>query len=306
MLHMLRNGLLVLVLGTAGAAHATFEMMLAVDTTKAVIHRLDPQTDMYLGSFGAGFVSSDTYAIAVDQSANEVYFSNSAQNRMYVFDYNLGTYKRSWTTAFPTYIRDIRVMNGKVYAVGGNQVTICSTTGSASSTFTYAGLDAWGVTLNSAGEIAVLGRSGAASRIYMFNGISYSLGFTAALPGSAYSLVSTPGVNDSYYSAATGGGDIIYYLNTFSGGNLPVTSGGTRFELAAGHGDVRYSSGGSNTVTTYVLGSTAISNWTQVRSATYSQISSIGAIGMVNAPEPTTLIPIGLAIGGLALRRRRR
>lgn len=301
---MKRTALLVVVL-LASSAHASFEMMLITDTVKGVIHRVDPQTDAYLGSFGSGWVGSQSFALGVDQGAGEVYFSNSAMNRVIVFDYNSGTYKRSWSLGLTTFARDIKITGSRVYVGGGARVEAYTKAGALIGAATAGITDVWGVAESLNGEIVALSR-GTSTRAYMFNGNTFAPTFTSgSLSGNPYSLIYDQGTNNAYYSASTGAGDIIYSMNLFSAGpNVALTPGGARFELAAGHGDIRYATK-ANGVTTYIRGATAISPWTEVRTATWSQISDAGAIGVVVAPEPASLIAIGLGLAAVARRRRR-
>lgn len=301
---MKRTAFLVVVL-LASSAHASFEMMLITDTVKGVIHRVDPQTDAYLGSFGAGWVGNASYAMGIDQGAGEVYFSNTAMNRVIVFDYNSGTYKRSWSLGLTTFARDIKIIGSRVYVGGGARVEAYTKAGTLIGAATTGITDVWGVAENTNGEVVALSR-GTSTRAYMFNSNTFALSFTTGpLSGNPYSLIYDPGTNNAYYSAATGAGDIIYSMNLFSGGpNIALTAGGARFELAAGHGDIRYATK-ANGVTTYIRGNSLVSPWTEVRSATWTQISEAGAIGMVVAPEPASLIAIGLGLAAFAKRRRR-
>lgn len=300
----MRTYLSLLFVCAAGLSQASYELLLGVDTTTLSIHRLDPQLNQYLGSFGSGFVGADSYAIATDPVAGEVYFSNHSHNRIYVFDYSLGTYKRSWAPNFTHEIRDLKLIGGKLYAVGGNQLGIYNPNGTTVASTTITATDGWGVSVNMANEVVVVGRVAGGSRLYAYNPTTFAQTYTALLTGSVYGLISDPGTNIGYYSAATGGGDVVYYTNLYSAGSTAVTTGGLRFELAAGHGETRYAVGAGNSLITFLTGSSLGGPWTQVRVSTFTQLQNLGAISVIVAPEPSSLLGMGLAAGFLLRRRK--
>lgn len=90
---MLRKLMLAgLVVASSIPAWASFEMLLVADNGPSTapnrkVHRFDPQTGVYLGSFG--FFNSNIQSLALDQSTNSVYVfaSNQVISR---YDYNTG------------------------------------------------------------------------------------------------------------------------------------------------------------------------------------------------------------------------
>lgn len=95
----MRSTLALLALGFAVNASASFELALISDRTANVVHRMDPVTGAYLGSFGQNFLNNPG-GVVLDQANNTVYVADT--NRVTRWNYNTGDYLGTFATASGT------------------------------------------------------------------------------------------------------------------------------------------------------------------------------------------------------------
>ncbi|MCE9558455.1 MAG: hypothetical protein K8R88_05840 [Armatimonadetes bacterium] len=91
----MRSTLALLALGFAVNASASFELALISDRTANVVHRMDPVTGAYLGSFGQNFLNAPG-GVVLDQANNTVYVADT--NRVTRWNYNTGDYLGTFVT----------------------------------------------------------------------------------------------------------------------------------------------------------------------------------------------------------------
>jgi len=89
---------LCLAIVASAFSHASYELMLVSDPVEGVIHRLDPVSGAYLGSFGKGFIT-DVRSVAVNPANGLAYVYDALQNKVLSFEYSSGLYRSSFSTA---------------------------------------------------------------------------------------------------------------------------------------------------------------------------------------------------------------
>lgn len=284
------------------SAHASYELVLAANINTfgtSGIQRFDGNTGAYLGTFGQGVLQNPDQ-IAVDPSDGTCYVTDQSSSSIFAFNYSTGEYIRGYGLANALQICLLK--NGHFLASSGSNLY----------EFTKSGTLVQIVA--SSGQIFSLGQA-ADGTIFTCDSARNVRRFNSTLS----SVLGNSVIANNIYGSFAFRGSEIYasdYSNnkvvTLSLSNSPVVTGTrslpsgytTPLGLAMGHDDrlfvginapadtskaiCRYQLA-SGMSTPYQFGSTS----TQVR-----------GIAVVNAPEPSTWLAIGLGVIGLARRRK--
>ncbi len=298
------------------ASFASFDLVLVADNTGDVtgpvttkIHRYDGGSGTYLGNFGLGI--ADIVDMAVNQAANELYTIND-QGRIYVVDYNTGNIKREFTIS----ATNLKFHNGVLYRSNG---TVMGSVNLVTGTTTT--LINWSQTIT---DFAFANNGSLA----LFNGTSGNLqGYSSAFVAGSTATITTLSASGAKMSTDFGAGNNVTVMGlqasttiatsttraTYSLSNTgtPSANGSGTYisgfsnnfiDLAPAHyGYWMYGKNGTGANALYQFG-TSLSQPQNI--FTTPQVSQPGPIAVVLAPEPGTMIALGL--GAAALLRRRR
>lgn len=288
----------------ASAAMASFEMILALDSSNSVL-RLDPENRVQLGRFGSGRLLNAT-AIALDQSANEAFILNqygNGQYRITVMNYNTGEFRREWAIgALPNQIFDLEFVPGVgLFVPGGNSVRLYQTNGVLTRTYTTTGADFRSVSYGYLfQEVHGHVSTGSTTTWVAANGV---VSGTTPVPANIRGITGRVGVSQGI--AVSGSQDLRFFDfgSLLYGGPTTFIQMNAYWSTTYGHGDTVYvggvSTAGTGAIMTFDTQMNRLSDpWVVTGSST------IVSMATVVAPEPGTMIALGA--GMLALLRRRR
>ena len=299
--------------GVAGASFASFEMLAVLDRTDRVIHRYDSETGVYLGNFGGGYIQTPI-GMVLDQASNSVYVlqdKTSGDSLDYVtrLDYNTGAFL-GVVSLQNANCRGFGMTNDGRFISNTSQAEV-NRFSTAGSTNGFVSNFSFGVTTGNDGmDVDDSGRLWAMNRNGVIYGWEDPFSVTGATP--TYSLgAPTP---SNFRGQLTTRGDLLLAVNrtSFTFATLAPTGGllapsNLGFSLtysgaAIGHNGMMYVSGYSGTS----LGS--VQRWDRFGNFNGSfgsdQLNDPMAMGVVIAPEPGTMLALG--VGAAALLRRRR
>ena len=297
---------LSLAVSFAAISHASFEMMLIADNTNGVIHRYDPVNRVYLGSFGQGSLLPVT-SMALDQTNGRVFVKQNTF--LTAFNYATGEalFSTSTNAGAIAYREDF-----------GDLITSTSL-----------GLLRQGVSMSGFGIPSVYSGAPASTQITSdgssifianpANGtfVRYSGSSTATTIATTGSNAGMTGDTIAGMMTSQSGGfhfalsatDRRYYVTTLS---YSVVSGSTSTlttttAITRGHGSYGYYLGATATgfgVQKFYDDGVSFQNFTQV--ALPSQIGAINSAVTVVAPEPGSMIALGLGVAALLRNRKAR
>ncbi|MCE9558600.1 MAG: PEP-CTERM sorting domain-containing protein [Armatimonadetes bacterium] len=310
----------VILAGLCGVAHASFDLMLLASKTAESgtgfykVHRIDPANGYYFGSFSVG---PEVVGMAANAAKGELY-TIDPNGFVRVFNYSTGERKSIFATGL-TLGSDLSMsLDGtKMYAVNGtNSIYSISLTtpGAATIVATKAGRVYSKLTTTQSGNMFVADdsalfvdrfSSSGSNFIYSTSSsINPSMGPVGQMTinnsgiGIPPTLLYSAGINVGYHQLTA--------PDTFSGaGTILAVNGFTEFRATARSHDGTYIIGNDNgSAGTRV---TALDATGFISSTfTYSGINgNVGRVAIVLAPEPASLAVLGLALGALAMRRRR-
>lgn len=313
-------------LGLLGAsfsiATASFDLMLLnrydPSTNFSRIHRYDPVSGAYLGSFASGI---QVTRIAVNPTNSEVYAYDFNNSSIRAYNYNTGAFLRSYFA--PTSITDMIVSpDGTriLHTTGGTVIRGMNlTTGSVSNLVTGTGTTGFfrlalhrNGTLYAAGDTTSLSQFAPSGLNYVQTQVTTLSGVSSASAGTQMAI-QYPNVGDGLGYITIGQGSSFGYNYFGSTGNL-LNFGGTQPAGQISSMSVMLNSHAGY----YGLGVDSL-NSSQVRLNAYdvvgvpietkilpSQIGNPNAGAIVLAPEPGTMIALAAGIGVLARRRRKK
>lgn len=313
-----RLSLVVLVgLAVAPAAHASFELMMALDRTDKVVHRYDSETGTYLGSFGAGFLQNPI-GMVINQATNTAFIlqdrtvGGSGLDYITRLDYNTGAFLGtiqvvSAVAASIGILNDGRLMSSMIgtdisllNSTGGEAKWVSSPSGVTAGTYSGMAQDAFGTLygMNANGVIY-----GWANPFAGANGLQppYVLGAS----GSPVTRGQLAARGDWI---AAGNLSTLVFARTAPGGGFSLTSGvGTIYSnvrgVAIGHENIMYAAGQTG------ASSGSISRYDQFGNFAGSfgagQLKDPIALSVVVAPEPGTMAALGLGLAALLRRRKK-
>jgi len=283
------------------SAHASFDLVLVADEATNSVHRFDGTSGAYLGQFGKGRLSYPQ-DVAVNPATGLAYVTSFATSTVQVYNYSTGLFVNEFAVG----------PNPRGVTMLGSDVIVSHTTGvsrySASGGFLNnfgTGSNFTGVTVGPDGFVYAY-EWPTALRRYKFDG-------TAA--GS--SAISSD-TNYPHYDAVPFGNQVAFTnfsarkIEFFNANSGLVSGGSFTFTgtlsamtgLAKGHGNALYTCGVLDSSSKPVIAQ--ISGLTGKVGLTFGEtiLSAPRGMSSVVAPEPGTMIALGL--GSAALLRRRK
>jgi hypothetical protein len=296
---------LSLAVSFAAIGHASFEMMLIADNTNGVIHRYDPVNRVYLGSFGQGSLLPVT-SMALDQTRGRVYVKQNTL--LTAFNYATGEALFSTITS----------VGAIAYRENFGDL-ITSSSSLLRQTVSMSGFSISSVYLSSSPALTQITTDGsdvfvanpAAGNIIKYSGsltatTSVVSPFNGGMNGDTIAGMMTS--QSGAFHFALSATDRRYYATTstvnsvFNGSTSTLT---TTTAITRGHGEYGYYLGATATgfgIQKFFENGINFQNFTQV--ALPSQIGSINSAVTVVAPEPGSMIALGIGIAALLRNRK--
>lgn len=294
-------------------------MALVLDRTAGSIKRFDPSSGAYLGSFANGQVGTGSFNLLLDQSSGRVAVgsTNTASNyAMPYYDYNTGNY------LYDRYYSQGASASTK----SGSYVASCYSSPNYVIAYDFNGSYlGWAF---QSGSNYIMAAIGASNRIYGVDVANGRLTFwnsmyasstpaNTAIPNAATSLFYTgemalSGYRLAFCSAGTGGGPRIWLTDLNTDGSVATIRSidisarySSAYHIAFGHNDDVYigaynSSGDAK----YRIARYSWLTGTYRGEFGVSNLTDVGGLVFVAAPEPGTWAAMGL--GALILLRRRK
>lgn len=296
-------GLLVL---SAMSSQASYEFLLVADPVERVIHRLDPVSGSYLGTFGKGILSGPR-SVAVNASLGRAYVYDNLQEKVFTFSYSTGVMLSSFSTAslstLETTFGYLSVMNSGNLLLGlshggGFQLT---PGGSLNATYLTPGGQP-GLTKVTQGQDG---------RVY---GVNWNQNQVACYNAGGGAAIGVSGTPTAYWDLVSMGAEGIGLttssvvriglspsLPTLASTTIPSFGLSSVGALARGHGNSVYIGGSTASATRIArFDGTDFANWGFIENPA---IKSIAGMATVVAPEPMSVLTL---VGGLAILARRR
>lgn len=296
-------------------AHASFDLSLVTDAGTNSVHRIDPITNAYLGSFGGGILSNPR-GIAINQSLQRAYILD-ASSRVSVWNYNTGEFVSSFNSSVSGASFLNANSDGTLNVAGSTFVRRFSVSGSTLATYTRSGAFniQQGIRLQD-GQFYMSTRTGDNRAVERFNYstgafIGSSLWYADRLIPMSGSYDPSPNANALNAFAFTG--TVTVELDTFNNGPTNSSASATSLldtvaGIAEGHGSMSFVLGRDKTTPTRG-GIARFDRNTFTYGLTLAGTANIvNPTGLANvvAPEPGTMIAVGVGLAALARRRRPR
>lgn len=309
-------------LGLSSGARASFELVMVADYGTRSIHRFDGSTGVYLGSFGGGFIGSPN-SLAIDTATGIAYVADATLNRVRGFNYNtgvlvsdfsyssagtsqtmgmdtngtfymgfsVGSYQRRSNNGLPLAGVTIENINGgqasgmgSVAHQSGRQILATyKTDGTANAALQIS--TGSGLSVFKSAELTNMGGSGTLSQVAMQGDRGIWVGanrimqnFTTNSTATSLSFGTSFGLNDFLANSTLG--------------------------VGFGHADAVYVAGRNTGNTTGLIGRYVYGNSFQISTFGSGIIQTPGMIQVVVAPEPGSMIALGLGLAGVLGRRR--
>lgn len=295
----------------AVAASASYDLALVTDSGTDTVHRLDPVTGAYFGSFGGGILS-DPRGVVVNQSLGVAYVLD-ATSRISAWNYSTGAF----VTSFNSDVIGAKFLTGNadgtLNVTGTTLARRFSTSGATLATYTRNGtLDTQLGILLRDGLFYLSTRTGVSRSLERFN---YATGAFVGANGwlaDRLTPIQSIGAANTFNAYVSGTGTSVA-LELDAMNNGPTLSGlvttaliDTVAGVAPGHGGMMFVLGRDSTTPT--RGGIVRFDMNTLTAATVlvgtGQIVTPTGIANVVAPEPGTIAALGL--GALVLLRRRR
>lgn len=297
---------LSLAVSFAAIGHASFEMMLIADNTNGVIHRYDPVNRVYLGSFGQGSLLTVT-SMALDQTNGRVFVKQGTF--LTAFNYATGDalFSASGATGAIAYRENFGDLITSTVA-GLTRATVTLTGIGVSSVYTASAPTLAQITSNGSDVFVA---NPAAGNIIKYSGsltatTTVVSPFNGGMNGDTIAGMMTS--QSGALSFALSSTDRRYYV-TNSAAVINLVGGAsiltTTTAITRGHGEYGYFLGATATGFGYQKffeNGANFASFTQV--ALPSQIGSINAAVTVVAPEPGSMIALGLGVAALLRKRK--
>jgi len=296
-------------------AHASFDLSLVTDAGTNSVHRIDPITNAYLGSFGGGILSNPR-GIAINQSLQRAYILD-ATSRVSVWNYNTGEFVSSFNANLSGASFLTANSDGTLNVAGSSTVRRYSVTGSTLATYTRSGtLNVQQGILLQDGQFYMSTRTGDSRALERFN---YTTGaFIGSSSWLADRMIPMSGSFDASPSANALNafaflGSAVVELDVINNGPSSTVATSTQLidtvvGVAEGHGSMSFVLGRDKTTPTRG-GIARFDRNTFTYGLTLAGTANIvNPTGLANvvAPEPGTMIAVGVGLAALARRRRPR
>lgn len=290
----------------AGAAHGSYELLLVADRGTDSIHRYDPQSRTYLGSFGGGFLQNPV-GIAVNKAAGECYVIEANNEAIFVFNYSTGNLLRinQVASASPaprltfdggTNLGYVGNSSGGLYNINTGAIVRSWNIPSTGAGITYDSASNRYFMVNSFNNTisTYLASSSAATGTTPAGPILFEEGDIATLRGDAYFCDNT----DMLFQWSTSIGSAPIHYSTAT--TMPVIQG-----LVSGHATLyicgQLVAAGARGIMMY----DPISN--RYGSAFgQAQLLDPQQMAIVLAPEPGAFLALGAGAAAIVLRRRKK
>lgn len=299
---------LAMVAGLAGSASASFDLLLVLDSGQGVVHRYDGDTGVYLGNFGGGTLGT-VRGITVDKASSTAFVSHD--NGYSSWNYNTGTFNFYLGIFGPTVDDISTTSDGQLLfaAISGlSPLRKASNFGTSPVTSIYSmgGFSSPAVSAveGPGGYWAIKASNGSmgqfSSTSSTFQGSLLNAGLLGISKGTGDGT-NFVGLNSSGAAVRAAFGS----TGSATGASLtnPFTSA-VEFEFGhAGEGWGLGVNGSGTRLQRYAKNSAG--NWDALGPGrTLSQVTTPVGMAVVTAPEPGTMIALGL--GTVALLRRRK
>lgn len=312
----LRSCVFIVLAGIAVPSFASFELLMALDSTDKVVHRYDSESGTYLGALGGGYIQNPI-SMAIDQDTNTAYIlQDSSTVPTYVTKLNYNTGEFLGNVFFPDISLGSVVRN---FGLNGPDFLLTYVGGDVerySAAGVFQGFLSGGAPSQSYGAAKIA--SGAVVAQYG-DGVlrGWSSSTTSGTPvftvGSAGSAVARGQVATRGQDFASALSSNLYYFGrvgtnnlgtTFSTSGIAASVSGTK-GVAIGHNDAIYLCGQDASLTSRGI-IQRMHGPTGINMGTFGtgQLKTPIAMAIVVAPEPGTLIALGA--GAIALLRKRR
>lgn len=301
--------------GLAVPAAASYELLLVLDGSTKSVHRFDPQSGAYFGSFGGGWLNNPQ-SMVMDQSSNTCYIRDTQAGAgigdIIAFNYNTGERVTGGGGGMAFQGSPVqmarRAVNGDFYTSGTSDVYQYNSSG----TFISSRLG-----LNDLGGLCI----GPDGNLYITNTVSNIVfKYSTSVPiGSASILSSSAATTDFGDGQLTFGGSSVrgYFAtafprvmsfdpNTYAFTQINMTNFSATKGVAFGHDDVLYTVGVDSAGTAGIV--QRFDTRLGVLGGTFGSgvlVNPLSAACVV-APEPITMIGFGLGISLLVIRRRKK
>jgi hypothetical protein len=296
---------LSLAVSFAAIGHASFEMMLIADNTNGVIHRYDPVNRVYLGSFGQGsllpvtsmaldqtngrvFVKQDTFLTAFNYATGEALFSTSTNAGAIAYRENFGDLITSTSLGL------LRLG----VSMSGFGITSVYSGAPASTQITSDGSSVFIANPANGTFVKYSGSSTATTTV--------TTSSNAGLTGDTIAGMMTS--QSGAFHFALSATDRRYYVTTSLANSVVSGSASTLTTTTAitrGHGEYGYYLGATATgfgIQKFYENGDNFQNFPQV--ALPSQIGAINSAVTVVAPEPGSMIALGIGVAALLRKRK--
>ncbi|MCE9557430.1 MAG: PEP-CTERM sorting domain-containing protein [Armatimonadetes bacterium] len=294
----------------AGFASASFDLSLVTDSGTNSVHRIDPISNVYLGSFGSGLLSNPR-GIAIDQGLNRAYILD-AGSRVSTWDYNTGAFISSFNSNVGGASFLTRNSDGTLNVAGSDRVVRMNVNGAVAATYVRTGTFGvqQGILLRD-GQFYMSTRTVDSRLLERFNYTTGVLiGASTWLADRLLPMPDTGAALANTFNAYVSTSTVALEIDRMSNGTIYVTDTPTTLidtvaGVAAGHGGMMFVLGRDKLTPTrggivrfdkdtFVVGTTL---------AGTSNIVTPTGIANVVAPEPGSLAALGLGLVVL-LRRK--
>lgn len=297
----------------AASANASYELALVLDRTTKKVHRFDAESGAYLGAFGS--FSASVTSIKVNPAKGECLVFDSGYGAVFTYDYSSGELKSvssGWISSLPCV--SVNTTNQHWYFPVNTTIYEYTALGTSS----IGGHPVSGAA--SLGDMewidstkAFLGQTGSGTcYVYDFNSNS--------IVGTTTHSVAMLGVTVLPYTYPDGGSALVgisangtVYLDKYSGALFQIGSFASGIaaakDVAALHAGiiaVGKSSGGAAVIQTFGIATTPYQGMFPLITMSGGGITDPVSVATVIAPEPQEWMVLGLGLGALVIRRRRK